>query len=182
MRDFREILDKSELAEAPRGSVTKADLDKHKIKKSKKFTWDQINTALTLYGMAPKDIATFIIALNKVVKEKLVVKMDETTTAGAGTGDYHPPLGMSRRDKDAFSSSRAMLKQFNQRTGTMARNDMLSTTRKMGLSLGHLKDDDIRKTLTGMSVRNKRKFMGTSMGMGMGSIDKWVKKPVKVKV
>jgi hypothetical protein len=62
-----------------------------------------------------------------------------------------------------------MLKQFDQCTLHMGRKGMLQHCRKMGLSLGHLKDDDIRKTLNGMSVRNKRKFMSVADGTGGGS-------------
>jgi len=108
------------------------------------------------------------------------LEISEATTAGTGVGDYSPPLGMSRRDTDKFSSTTAMLKQFDQCTKTMSRKDMLRQCRKMGMSLNHLKDDDLRKTLLGMSVRNKRKFMGVGMGMGMGSIDRWTKNPIKV--
>ena len=180
MRDFREILDKRELAEAlPK--MTPAGLKRPKMKKGQLYTWDQINTAMSMIGFGPKVIVKLLTAINKVVRERLTIQMQEVTTAATGTGDFSAPLGMSKRDRDKFSSSRAMLKQFDQRTGVMARKDMLATTRSMGLSLGHLKDDDIRKTLTGMSVRNKRQFMGSSMGMGMGSIDRWTKAPVKVK-
>ncbi|RKX20215.1 MAG: hypothetical protein DRP51_06045, partial [Candidatus Zixiibacteriota bacterium] len=97
-----------------------------------------------------------------------------------GVGDFSPPLGMSRRDRDKFSSTGSMLKQFDQCAHTMGRKDMLGQCRKMGMSLSHLKDGDLRKTLLGMSVRNKRKFMGVGSGMGMGSTDQWVKTPIKV--
>lgn len=168
MHSYREILSgELEIEEAaPKGNKVK-------------YTWDQINTALVKRGFAPKIIAGILSALVKVAKERLTVT-SEATTAGTGVGDYSPPLGMSRRDKDKFSSTTAMLKQFDQCTGTMGRKDMLGQCRKMGLSLSHLKDGDLRKTLTGMSVRNKRKFMGVGMGMGMGSTDRWTKKPVQV--
>jgi hypothetical protein len=84
--------------------------------------------------------------------------IDETTVAVTGTGDYSPPLAFTTRGK--FGSTGAMTKQFDQCARTMGRDDMLKQCRKLGLSLGHLKDDDLRKALTGMSVRNKRRFVG----------------------
>ncbi len=152
-----------------------------------RYTWDQIKSALSAVGAPSKIVSKLNKALSKVSKGRLgKVKgyggepkwdlfktANEATTAGVGVGDYSPPLGMSRRDKDKFSSTTSMKKQFDQCVNTMGRSDMLGQCRKMGLSLGHLKDDDIRKTLNGMSVRNKRKFMGVASGMGMGSVDRW---------
>ena len=84
--------------------------------------------------------------------------LDEMTVAATGTGNYSAPLAFGKRGK--FSSIASMIKQFDQCARTMGRDDMLQQCRKLGLSLGHLKDDDLRKALTGMSVRNKRKFVG----------------------
>jgi hypothetical protein len=84
--------------------------------------------------------------------------LDEVTVAGTGTGNYSAPLAFGTRGK--FSSIASMIKQFDQCARTMGRDDMLKQCRSLGLSLGHLKDDDLRKALTGMSVRNKRRFVG----------------------
>ena len=149
MRDYREILGDRELAE---GEITQ---------KGRQFTWEQINTALMNLNYAPKIIARVLTALNKVLKEQ--------TTTVQGVGAYTPPLGMSRRDRDKFSSTTAMKKQFDQCVHTMGRNGMLKHCRSMGLSLGHLKDDDIKTTLKAMSVLNKRKFLGVADGNGDGT-------------
>jgi len=82
--------------------------------------------------------------------------LDEMTTAGIGTGDYSPPMAMSKR----FSSRDSMMQQFKNCTHTMGRKDLLVHCRKLGLSLSHLNDEDLRKTLNGMSMRNKRHFVG----------------------
>jgi hypothetical protein len=154
MKDYRDIL---------QGGGTVAELEEKK-------TWDNINTALTMMNMSPKIIVRVMSALKKVVKERLTVnRLDEVTTAGVGVGDYSPPLGMSRRDKDKFSSTTAMKKQFDQCVYHLGRKNMLQHCRSMGLSLGHLKDEDIRKTLQNMSVRNKRKFLGVADGNGDGT-------------
>jgi hypothetical protein len=158
MKDYRDIL---------QGGGTVAELEE---KKTDKYTWDNINTALTMMNMSPKIIVRVMSALKKVVKERLTVnRLDEVTTAGVGVGDYSPPLGMSRRDKDKFSSTTAMKKQFDQCVYHLGRKNMLQHCRSMGLSLGHLKDEDIRKTLQNMSVRNKRKFLGVADGNGDGT-------------
>jgi hypothetical protein len=83
--------------------------------------------------------------------------LDEMTVAGTGVGAYSPPMAFKR---GKFSTRGALTLQFDQCAKTMGRDDMLKQCRRLGLSLGHLKDDDIRKTLTGMSFRNKRKFVG----------------------
>ena len=168
MKDYRELID--------RGSLEVTEAIKPLKGNKKKYTWDQINIALTKRGYSPAKILRILSTLVEVARDRLTMT-SEATTAGTGVGDYSPPLGMSRRDKDKFSSTSSMLKQFDQCAKTMGRKDMLGQCRKMGMSLSHLKDGDLRKTLIGMSVRNKRKFMGSSMGMGMGSIDRWTKSP-----
>jgi len=161
-RNYREILEGGSLD----GGRDEVEL----IEAKEKYTWDNINTALTMMNMSPKQIARVASALKKVVKENLTVDaLNEVTTAATGVGDYSPPLGMTRRDSEKFSTTTAMKKQFDQCTMHMGRKDMLQHCRKMGLSLGHLKDDDVRKTLSNMSVRNKRKFMGVANGEGGGS-------------
>jgi hypothetical protein len=85
-------------------------------------------------------------------------ELDETTVAGTGVGKYSAPLGMARRGR--FSSVGALSSQFDQCARTMGRADMLKQCRRLGLSMGHLNDEDLRKTLTSMSFRNKRKFVG----------------------
>jgi hypothetical protein len=136
MKDYRDIL---------QGGGTVAELEE---KKTDKYTWDNINTALTMMNMSPKIIVRVMSALKKVVKERLTVnRLDEVTTAGVGVGDYSPPLGVYH----------------------LGRKNMLQHCRSMGLSLGHLKDEDIRKTLQNMSVRNKRKFLGVADGNGDGT-------------
>ena len=82
--------------------------------------------------------------------------LDEMTVAGTGVGAYSPPLAMSKR----FSSKNSMLMQFDQCVKSMHRKDMLHQCRKLGLSQGKQTDEELRKSLLGMSVRNKRKFMG----------------------
>jgi hypothetical protein len=162
MQSYREILDG--------GGLDDGRDETELIEAKVEYTWDNINTALTMLNMSPKQIARVLSAIKKVVKERLTVDaLNEVTTAGVGVGDYTPPLGMSRRDSEKFSTRTAMLKQFDQCTLHMGRKGMLQHCRKMGLSLGHLKDDDIRKTLNGMSVRNKRKFMSVADGTGGGS-------------
>lgn len=167
-RDFREILGGEVAGADELDEVSKEDLEKHpmkpvglsrpKMKKGNLYTWDQINTAMTMIGFGPRVIVKLLSAINRVVKERLTVKQ-ESTSAGA-VGNYSPPLGMSRRDSQKFSTTTAMKQQFAQCTFHMDRKGMLQQCRKLGLSLGHLKDDDLRKTLADMSVRNKRKFMG----------------------
>jgi hypothetical protein len=78
------------------------------------------------------------------------------TVAGTGVGDYSPPLAMNTR----LSTKNSLLSQFDQCVRTMGRKDMLHQCRTLGLSHGKMTDDDLRKSLSGMSVRNKRKFMG----------------------
>ena len=92
----------------------------------------------------------------KKAKDAATKKLNEMTVAGTGVGAYHPPLAMLKK----FSGKNAMVQQFKQCTKTMGRKDMLAQCRRLGLSLSHLNDDDLRKTLNGMSVRNKRHFVG----------------------
>lgn len=168
-RDFREILSGEVAGADELDEITKADLEKYpmkpagldrpKMKKGKLYTWDQINTAMSMIGFGPKVIVKLLSALNRVVKERLTIQQ-EMTSAGAGVGNYSPPLGMTRRDSQKFSTTDSMLKQFDQCTFHMGRKDMLQQCRKLGLSLGHLKDEDLKKVLKDMSMRNKRKFMG----------------------
>lgn len=146
MRDYRTILGDGELV-----------LDE----KPGSYSWEQINEALTKLNISPRIIARVLTALEKVIKEQ--------TTTVQGVGAYTPPLGMSRRDRDKFSSTTAMKKQFDQCVYHMGRKNMLQHCRSMGLSLGHLKDDDIKKTINNMSVRNKRKFLGVADGNGDGT-------------
>jgi hypothetical protein len=82
--------------------------------------------------------------------------IDEMTVAGTGVGAYSPPLAMQTR----FSSKNAMISQFRNCTNIMNRKDLLSQCRKLGLSLSHLSDEELRKSLNGMSLRNKQRFMG----------------------
>lgn len=93
--------------------------------------------------------------------------LDEVTTAGEGTGDYKPPLGLRKlTTKDPSNCDVQTLKrQLGLCVNKMDRSQMLSTTRKMGLTLHHLKDDDIKKTILSMSVRNCRKFMALQTGV-----------------
>lgn len=90
--------------------------------------------------------------------------IDEQTTASIGVGKYSSPLQMQKRKKEID----LIHKQCANIVNTMKRYDMLRHTRRMGLTLGHLKDDDIRKTILAMSLRNKRKFMGVANGTGSG--------------
>lgn len=83
-------------------------------------------------------------------------KTDEMTVAGAGVGAYHPPMAMSKK----FSNDAAMRSVFGQCTKQMDRKQMLSQCRKLGLSVGSKSDDELRKILNGMSLRQKRNFIG----------------------
>ena len=160
MKDYRDIL---------QGGGSVAELEE--APKKETYTWDNINAALTMLNISPKMIVRVLSTLKKVVKERLTAdpKLQEITTAGVGVGNYTPPLGMSRRDKEKFSSTTAMKKQFSQCVYHMGRKNMLQHCRSMGLSLGHLKDEDVLKTLKNMSVRNKRKFLGVADGNGDGT-------------
>jgi hypothetical protein len=82
--------------------------------------------------------------------------LDEMTVAGTGVGAYSPPLSMNKK----FSAKNSMLMQFDQCVNSMHRKDMLHQCRTLGLSQGKMTDEELRKSLLGMSVRNKRKFMG----------------------
>jgi hypothetical protein len=82
--------------------------------------------------------------------------LHEMTVAGTGVGAYSPPMAMSKR----FSSKNSMLMQFDQCVNSMHRKDMLHQCRSLGMSHGNMTDEELRKSLLGMSVRNKRKFMG----------------------
>lgn len=145
MRDYREILEGGSL-----------DTEEEGGGEIRRYTLEEVEAAAKLLKIEEKKC------------KRLGPALDEVTTTGQGVGQYHPPLGMTRRDSEKFSSKNAMLKQFDQCIYHMSRPGMLQHCRKMGLSLGHLKDDDIRKTLKNMSVRNKRKFMGVANGNGAG--------------
>jgi hypothetical protein len=82
--------------------------------------------------------------------------VDEMTVAGTGVGAYSPPMAMLKR----FSTKNALLSQFRNCTKIMGRKDLLAKCRSLGLSLSHLSDEELRKTLNGMSLRNKQHFIG----------------------
>jgi hypothetical protein len=82
--------------------------------------------------------------------------LSEMTVAGTGVGAYSPPMAMLKR----FSNKNAMISQFRNCTKIMGRKDLLAKCRGLGLSLSHLSDEELRKTLNGMSLRNKQRFVG----------------------
>ena len=90
--------------------------------------------------------------------------IDEITVAATGVGKFDKPLGFRRKRKERD----ILNKGFDNTIKGMCRGDMLCHARRMGLTLGFLQDDDIRKTITSMSLRNKRKFMGVANGTGSG--------------
>lgn len=92
--------------------------------------------------------------------------LDERTGAGQGVGDYKPKMRLQGRQKR--EDNEVVKRQMGLMVNKMDRKQMLSTTRKMGLTLHHLKDEDIKKTIMSMSLRNKKKFMGVAQGTGTG--------------
>lgn len=92
--------------------------------------------------------------------------LDETTTTSQGVGDYKPKMKLQGRQK--VEDNEILKKQMGLTINKMDRKTMLSITRKMGLTLHHLKDEDVKKTILSMSLRNKRKFMGVAQGTGSG--------------
>jgi hypothetical protein len=46
-------------------------------KKGQKYTWDQINTAMTVIGYGPKIIIKLLSAINKVVRDKTTIVSDK---------------------------------------------------------------------------------------------------------
>ena len=140
-----------------------SDLPDEKLKKLYNQMKDE-----QLSAMAASQFKLIVAAM-----KKRGINLNEVTVAGTGVGSYSAPIGMSKRDAETL--------KFGQYTKNMSRKEMLSQCRKMGLSVGNLSDAELRKTLSGMGVHSKRKFIGTSKGMGMGSVDRWTMKPVKVK-
>jgi hypothetical protein len=94
------------------------------------------------------------------------LELDETTGTGQGVGDYSPKMNLQGRNR--VENNEVLKKQMGLMVNKMDRKKMLATTRKMGLTLHHLKDEDIKKTILSMSLRNKRKFMGVANGTGSG--------------
>ena len=103
----------------------------------------------------------------KTWQELLEDDVDENTTTSQGVGDYKPKMKLQGRNK--VEDNEVLKKQMGLTINKMDRKTMLSTTRKMGLTLHHLKDEDIKKTILAMSLRNKRKFMGVAQGTGEGN-------------
>jgi hypothetical protein len=102
----------------------------------------------------------------QLIEDDDSLDIEETTGTSTGVGDYKPKMQLQGRNK--FQDNEVLKRQMGLMINKMDRKKMLSTTRKMGLTLHHLKDDDIKKTILAMSLRNKKKFMGVAMGTGTG--------------
>jgi hypothetical protein len=83
------------------------------------------------------------------------LELDETTGTGQGVGDYSPKMALQGRNR--VENNEVLKKQMGLMVNKMDRKKML-----------HLKDEDIKKTILSMSLRNKRKFMGVANGTGSG--------------
>jgi hypothetical protein len=158
MKSFKDIVQENEVNESTTSAVKQNRAIKSTITKA---LMDVKKAVKRYYGKTDSSGIGYLMDDTNITIDALLVEWEdadltEMTVAGTGTGNFTPMMAMNSR----LTSNGAMRSIFTQCADRMDRKQMLAQCRKLGLSLSHLSDDDLRKTLNGMSLRNKKQFIG----------------------